>query len=309
MNSKNSAFENSLACLQHPLTLLSIAVLLLNDHVLKIIAPSWWTGKLSDFAGLFFFPFIVAAGLSLALAKFDLSRQRIGQIAFGVVAVWFVLLKTVPFVNSLTAQVASMFVGGTAQLILDPTDLMALVVMWPGCRVWQRSQSVTFTRFAYVALSIGALAAMATSPIEYTLYSVTNLEYYKDGIVYAGDRSGQVGSEDYYPVATSLDGGLTWKLGDGNNVAEKSLPVKYCSHQDQVYCVRLTKSHQLEETFDNGENWSKVELGYIFIPDDLILFEWEGKEYIIVAIGEQGILRRELPGGDWEKIPVLRANK
>ena len=59
MKSKNPAFENSLACLQHPLTLLSIAILLLNDHVLKVVSPSWLTGKLSDFAGLFFFPIIV----------------------------------------------------------------------------------------------------------------------------------------------------------------------------------------------------------------------------------------------------------
>jgi len=51
----------ALRCLRHPATLISISLLLFNDHVLKIAAPSPLTGKLSDFAGLFFFPFLLAA--------------------------------------------------------------------------------------------------------------------------------------------------------------------------------------------------------------------------------------------------------
>lgn len=305
MKPRNPAFENSLACLQHPVTLLSIAILLLNDHVLKVVSPSWWTGKLSDFAGLYFFPFIVAAGLSLLLSKFNLSRERLGQIAFGFVAIWFTLLKTIPFVNSLTAQFTSLFIGAPTRLVMDWSDLMALVSMWPAWNLWNKFRQVKSTKLAYVALSIGALAVIATSPQERSVYEVTNLEFYKDGIVYAGDR----GSENYYPVAISLDAGKTWELADIYNVAEKSLPVRHCSYLNRDHCVRITKSHQLEETGDNGKNWAKIELGYIFIPNDLILFEWEGKEYIIVAIGEQGILRRELPDGEWEKIPVLRANQ
>src|SRR5690242_17575868 len=36
----------------HPLVLGAVAVLILNDHLLKARWPSWWTGKLSDVAGL-----------------------------------------------------------------------------------------------------------------------------------------------------------------------------------------------------------------------------------------------------------------
>lgn len=308
MRSKNPSFENSLACLQHPLTLLSIAVLLLNDHVLKVISPSWLTGKLSDFAGLFFFPFILAAGLSLLLSKFDLSHQRIGQIAFGIVAIWFVLLKTTPIVNLLTAHLASLFIGAPAQIILDPTDLVALVVLLPTWMMWSRSQEMIPTKFAYVALSIGAFSVLATSPLPWTVSNVTNLEYYKDGIVYAADKE-TMGTDNNYPVAISLDGGVTWEDGDINNIAERNLPIRICSHKRPEYCVRLTKTHQLEQSFDYCETWKKIQLDYFFIPNDLIFFDWEGKEYIIVAISEQGILRRELPDGEWEKIPVLRANE
>jgi hypothetical protein len=52
-------FHNSLRCLQHPITWLSIALLLVNDHVLKVFSPSRLTGKISDFAGSNFFPFKV----------------------------------------------------------------------------------------------------------------------------------------------------------------------------------------------------------------------------------------------------------
>ena len=54
--------------LAHPIPLLAVAALLLNDHVLKGgPAPGWLTGKLSDLAGMVFFPlFLQAAGEWLA---------------------------------------------------------------------------------------------------------------------------------------------------------------------------------------------------------------------------------------------------
>ncbi len=49
------------ALLLHPVALAAIAVLVLNDHVLKGTAPAWLTGKLSDCAGLIFFPLLLHA--------------------------------------------------------------------------------------------------------------------------------------------------------------------------------------------------------------------------------------------------------
>ena len=55
--------------LLEPLVLVGLFGLLLNDHVLKAEAAGTpWTlltGKLSDVCGLFFFPFLVYAGLEL----------------------------------------------------------------------------------------------------------------------------------------------------------------------------------------------------------------------------------------------------
>src|SRR5512138_134848 len=118
MKRNDQNIQNSLRCLQHPATVSSILLLLINDHVLKTVSPSWLTGKLSDFAGLFFFPFIVAAGLSILLKKFEIAPRRLGQLAFGLVIAWFTLLKTSPWANSLTAQLASFLVGSPARFLL-----------------------------------------------------------------------------------------------------------------------------------------------------------------------------------------------
>ncbi|MBN2007155.1 MAG: hypothetical protein JXA21_27640, partial [Anaerolineae bacterium] len=61
--------ETALRGLTHPLCWLAVGLLLLNDHVLKRAAPSALTGKLSDFAGLFFFPFLAAAVAGLLLER------------------------------------------------------------------------------------------------------------------------------------------------------------------------------------------------------------------------------------------------
>jgi hypothetical protein len=44
--------------LLHPIPLAAIALLLANDHWLKAAHPGWLTGKLSDLAGMTFFPLL-----------------------------------------------------------------------------------------------------------------------------------------------------------------------------------------------------------------------------------------------------------
>ncbi|PTL77153.1 hypothetical protein DAT35_45900 [Vitiosangium sp. GDMCC 1.1324] len=55
--------------LLHPLVLAAVLLLLVNDHVLKQRWPSWWTGKLSDVAGLAFFPLLLQAAWESVSAR------------------------------------------------------------------------------------------------------------------------------------------------------------------------------------------------------------------------------------------------
>ncbi len=66
--------------LLQPLALGAIAVLLLNDHVFKAVAPGLVTGKLSDIAGLVFFPLLLVAVAELALARAG-TLARAGRAA------------------------------------------------------------------------------------------------------------------------------------------------------------------------------------------------------------------------------------
>jgi hypothetical protein len=309
--------------LQHPATLLSILLLLINDHVLKIVNPSWLTGKLSDFVGLFFFPFIVAAGLSILLSRFDLKPRLIGQVAFAFVAMWFFFLKTFPYINSLTSQFASSIVGFPTQFILDWTDLIGLIAMLPAWKIWDQSHQWGRSKFAYITLSVGMLASIATSPAEQTVYSVTDLTYTEDGIIYAADKEGY--TEEWFPVAISQDGGITWERSYSDNddmqyIDKKNYPIEYCKYIDYyevTHCYRVTANLSFVYGFNypkydkpGSYSWSPVfDSGDIQVKAyDMIVFPCEDKECILIAAGEAGVLRRVLSDGNWEIINVLGAH-
>ena len=126
----------ALRCLRHPATLVSIGLLLLNDHVLKAAAPSPLTGKLSDFAGLSFFPFVLAAALSLISDRVRVSARAAGALAFALTGVWFALTKTSPWANALTEAALSRVLGFPARVVLDPGDALALLMLYPAWRLW-----------------------------------------------------------------------------------------------------------------------------------------------------------------------------
>jgi hypothetical protein len=105
--------------LLHPASLLSMAVLFLNDHWWKDAWPSLVTGKVSDFAGLVFFPLLVEA--------FGIPRRA----AVVLTAAGFTAVKVWPAANALwntffgAIYSAAGWADG-ASLVCDPTDLVAL---------------------------------------------------------------------------------------------------------------------------------------------------------------------------------------
>ncbi len=54
--------------LLHPAALLALATLIVNDHYLKVVAPSPLTGILSGFAGVIIFPLVLQAAWEVLLA-------------------------------------------------------------------------------------------------------------------------------------------------------------------------------------------------------------------------------------------------
>jgi hypothetical protein len=107
--------------------LAAVAVLVLNDHVLKGAFRGTLTGKLSDVAGCFFLPLFVSAVLA-EVTSLTLHRR----IALGVAATLalFVPIKLFPQAASAVAravELVSLPLGlGAQHITVDPTDLLAL---------------------------------------------------------------------------------------------------------------------------------------------------------------------------------------
>ena len=100
MTTKPSTFQTALNLLAHPASLVAMAAMLLNDLVLRRIVPSWWTGKLSDVAYLFFMPFVAAALLAwLIPGEGKHHERRVRRLAFAGVALAFTLGKLHPAIK------------------------------------------------------------------------------------------------------------------------------------------------------------------------------------------------------------------
>ncbi len=120
-----------------PLPLVAIAVLVLNDRVLKgSAAPGWLTGKLSDVVGLFAFPLIVTAAVDLALylaakvgapVDFTLRRWKLGAACVATACV-FTAMKLWPEAARDVARAWSS-IAGDSHVVADPSDLVALVAL------------------------------------------------------------------------------------------------------------------------------------------------------------------------------------
>jgi hypothetical protein len=147
--------------LAHPIWWAALAVLLVNDNLLKGhgIVPGWLTGKLSDFAFLIVAPVLLAALLPLALP----GRRAAALIA--VVAL-YTAADLSHGVSDGVVAVAARF-GLIWKLWPDLTDLIALIVLPVSIRLLYGTDGRTNGWFRLAreraGVVVGALACIATS--------------------------------------------------------------------------------------------------------------------------------------------------
>lgn len=128
----------------HPVALAAMALLVVNDWILKPrAAPASWTslvtGKLSDLAGLAAAPVVLTALIGLLLyaarslgARVDprLSQRRLA-LAIAATGITFAAIKLSPWAATTFTRLIG--VVRPAHVALDPTDLLCLpmlVVAW-----------------------------------------------------------------------------------------------------------------------------------------------------------------------------------
>lgn len=104
--------------LRRPLFLAALALLAVNDHLLKgaALAPSWFTGKASDFAGLLIAPTLLALLLRL-------RTRRAWWSAHLAIAWVFIAIK----LDADAARRWDALLGGST--VVDPSDLLALPML------------------------------------------------------------------------------------------------------------------------------------------------------------------------------------
>ena len=151
--------------LVHPIPLAAVVLLIVNDHVWKggRVLPAWLTGKISDFAGLFFFPVLLTVLVEHAwrCRGGAASRRRIAWSCVLLTFAVFTALKSVPALAALAGAVIG-------PIVCDPTDLVALIALAFSLRYLLRELPATRPppRWAQATTVLfAATASLATSPV------------------------------------------------------------------------------------------------------------------------------------------------
>ena len=160
------------ALLSAPSFVIAVFLLALNDHLLKAAIGSWWTGKLSDVAGLFAFPIFWSSLLP--------QRRR---IVFVATAVGFLIWKS-PLSASPLASWNTLGIMPLSRIV-DYSDWLALVALIPAYSVVRRRSARetlraprTLHRLGAIGVSVFALLTFTATSAAPRLYAVPTHEGY-----------------------------------------------------------------------------------------------------------------------------------
>jgi len=256
---ENKAFQKAILLLAQPFSLAAILVLLVNDHLLRQFWPSWLTGKLGDFAWLFFFPFALAALLAWVVpARLPRQVQVTELLAFGLTGSVFTLTKTLPAFHSALVQIASWAFGFPVGWRRDPSDLMALSALAAGWLLWQRTPvpqlkaATSRQKPAWLLLTAAVLLTVANAPAP------------ESGIGCLRQVNDQVLTCSTFGCYASQDGGLSW-IKSSEEVPEDcpylswygDVPKEQVIQDpaDPAIQYRYTPGESIERSTDGGVSW------------------------------------------------------
>jgi len=296
--------------------------MIVNDHILKQAYGTWWTGKLSDAAGLVFLPALVA--LVVALVAPRLSWRGTVAVALGATATTFVWVK-VTSGGAATASGLLSSLTGPGIIRQDATDLLALPFLGIAVLIARHSATANTWKVA-VVLPVAVLATAATTAPHNYASGVLTVKTVDDQ-VFAGD--GEVWG--YEPAPTSW-----WVSGEGAHfvkVSDEIVPGKgsdapiACLDWDPNVCFRAYAGHLgVERSDDAGGTWSvdwevpPVQQEALVNEYNLYDVENDGAPhpelvetrdvaiigdasgyYVYAANGVDGVAMRS-PSGTWERI-------
>jgi len=98
--------------------------MVLNDHWLKYYYHNWFTGKLSDFLGLFYFPLFLSALVTI-IQRTPLTRSRL-FFSILLTDLSFLAIKLNLFINHEFVKVLS-WLHLPSHFVMDQQDIVALI--------------------------------------------------------------------------------------------------------------------------------------------------------------------------------------
>ena len=151
----------------HPIPMSAAALMALNDHVLKHAGalPGWFTGKLSDVLGLFFFPMLL-----VSLARVLGATRHDGRVAVAMAAATGLVFSWINVSSGPSQWLMPWF-----HITPDLTDLLTLPML--GVSVWWMRRASGSERvrppLRFAAVAAAALASVATSAMPPPPYLTT----------------------------------------------------------------------------------------------------------------------------------------
>ena len=276
------------AWLTHPVTCVALVVLLVNDHVFKAAWGNALTGKLSDFAWLLVAPPLLATFVVLAGRALRIPLPQPGTlvaVSLGATGAVFAVVKlTVAGAAACSAVLSA--VAGPSVVLRDPSDLIALPMLWLGWHVALRRGAVLRSHGAgtgwrwLVVLPLAVLATAATST--YRPPGAVQLAVIDETLVV----SERFGSE-YLQWFVSADG-AHWEQAE-SRTADDEITAKFlaaggtleeaCVPKDPAECYRAGDGLGVDRSLDGGATWAADWA----IPEDV----------------REELAERYRPRGDW----------
>ncbi|WP_433537035.1 hypothetical protein ACQPZK_04245 [Micromonospora sp. CA-249363] len=319
----------TLAWLCHPVTVVGLVVLVVNDHVLKAAYPGLVTGKLSDVAGLVLAPPLVAVLLTLLVPRMPARGAALGGLV--AVGAGFAVVKSSGYAAELASS-AWTVLAGPSLVRADRTDLFTLPALGLAWWSWTRSRrrpvrhrTARLVRLL-VVLPPAVLAVAATSAVRYP-YALGVTTFDGAPAIRSGtgiERDWPEGPADGW-WSVSDDGATTWRMAtDAESYllrAQDSPRQQACAPDEPKRCYRVVPGHlRVEQSDDAGVTWqiawevsdarrealarrypSPGDVRRHFSSRELAVYPHAGGGHeVLVANGRDGFLRR-LSDGGWRR--------
>jgi hypothetical protein len=307
---KRPLFLQSMSFLAQPASLFMLGLLVFNDHILRRWWPSWWSGKLGDFAWLYLCPVVLLALLGLLLpVRFSKTRNVLIWLAYLSSGLGFILFKLVPPVQWAVLQTWQAWFGFPAAAVIDPSDLLALLALGLSAWVWSRPH--VFHTFQSIPLR-----AWLFLPL-FALFTVADAAAPDYGLQCLRMQDNMLVVRSSFLAYSTQDGGLSWEtVGKSGPSCEKAQTQEgdVINTAQAGVMLRFYPGKAIEKSLDGGTTWTvdysfeslgeveksyylKTRNGTVMLkagPQDAYFDRTTGN--VIFAMGHEGALVRMVDG-------------